>query len=319
VEFSLAMDEALPDQIRLHGGPSRQERLFGAGIGIVLLLFGQAELGILTFVIMAIGASFLCRAAFATDVLWSISQNGVLIGRGRPFGRPQTRVIRRADITEMQVQSDKAVATNFHISFTLASGDCLLSPPIAEITRVDETSKLIAELLRLPRGNPPANPLDAANAEIRIGKPVRKEVGSRTRIITLILAGLCTIPYAYNFWNDLPLSIGEIIFLPVGLAVAVVIFRCAHALAGTSWIVRQGELRVERMSRGGEPTADTISGPEVESIAIECPPEGDYLVRIKLCGGRTFRSPQIGTQAQARAVSDEIVRRLGIAPEKVRR
>lgn len=314
------MDKAIPEnQIRLRSGYTLPERLFGAAVGFVIFLFGGTESGIPAFVAMAIGSGILCYAALATDVLWSISWDRIVIGTMRPFRRPQTRTIKRDDIAEMQVQNDKGVATDFRILVRLVSGDCLLSPPIAEITRVHQTSELIADLLALPRGNPPANPLDAANAEIRIGRPVGKAVGSKTRILTLIIAGLCTIPYAYKFWNDLPLSTGEIIFLPVGIVVAVVVFRYAHALAGTSWIVRQGELRIERISRGAEPTADTISGPDVEVIAIECPPEGNYLVRLDLRSGRTFRSPEIGTQAQARAVSDEIVRRLAIAPEKVRR
>ncbi|MHC2623142.1 hypothetical protein ACVIW2_005174 [Bradyrhizobium huanghuaihaiense] len=315
-----AMDEATRgDKIHLRGGPSLQERLLGAGFGIAALFFADAESGVSTFVSIAIGAAILGYAALATDVLWSISANGIVIGRMRPFGRPQTRVIRRDDIAAMQVQSDKTDATDFRILLRLSSGDCLLSPPIAEVTRVSETNNMIADLLRLPHGNPPANPMDAANTEMRIGNPVRKAAGSRTRILALIIAGLCTIPYAYKFWSGLPLSTGEMIFPAVGLVIAFAVFRYAYALAGTSWIVRQGELRIERMSRGAVPTADTISGSDVEAISIECPPEGNCLVRIELRSGKKLWSPEIGTQAQARAVSDEIVRRLGIAPEKVRR
>jgi hypothetical protein len=315
-----AMGEATREnKIHLRGGPSLQERLLGAGFGIAALLFAAAESGISAFVPTAIGATILGYAALATELLWSISANGIVIGRMRPFSRPQTRVIRRDDIATIEVQNDKTDATDFRISLKLTSGDYLLSPPIAEITRVSETSNLIADLLRQPRGNPPANPLDATNAEMRIGAPVRKAVGARSRILTLIIAGLCAVPCASKVWNGLPPSIGEMILLPVGPVIAFVVFRYAHVFAGTSCVVRQGELRIERMSRGCVPTADAISGPDVEAIAIECPPEGNYLVRIELHGGKKLYSPEIGTQAQARAVGDEIVRRLGIAPEKVRR
>jgi membrane protein implicated in regulation of membrane protease activity len=307
------------NQIGLYGGPSFQERLIGAGIAVAILLFARAELAIVSFLMMAIGAAILCRATFAVYERWTISRNQVLIKKTRPLARPQIRVIRSDEVSEIQVHSDRARAERFRIVVKLASGEQLTSPPIADITRVHQASRRIAELLGVPRDKAPDNPLDAANAEIRIGSPVRKAVGTDTRIITSIIAGLCTIPYAYKFWNGLPLATAEIIFLPIGIVVAFLLFRYAYSLAGTFWIVRHGELRIERLSRDGEPVADTITGLDIETILIEPPDEGEYFVTVELRSGKKMRSPEIGSKPETQAVSDEIVRRLGIAPERVRR
>ncbi|MDH2344804.1 hypothetical protein [Bradyrhizobium sp. SSUT77] len=316
----VAMDDKAPEnQVRLCSGLSRPERLLGAGMGIALVLFGRAELAIVTFLLIAIGLVIIYKAAFSIDECWSITRNRIFIGRAHPFGRLQTKVIERNDIAEMQVRSDRGRPERFAVSLKLASGDQLTSPPIAEITRVNEISCRIAELLGTPRSIPPANPLDAVNAEIRIGEPVRQFPRTEARIVILVIASLCAMIYAHRLWKDLSLSLPEMILLPIGFAVAFVVFRYAHRFADTSWIVRHGELRIERLSSDGKLSIDTITGRDVESIAIKRPDDGNYLVVVELRNGKKIYSAEIGTETETRAVSDEIVRRLGIVRERVRR
>ncbi|WP_249151643.1 hypothetical protein [Bradyrhizobium liaoningense] len=196
----------------------------------------------------------------------------------------------------------------------------MISPPFPEVTHIHETTAHIAEQLGVPDIVPPANPLDATNAEIYLGEPVRPAVGHDIQIKTLIIASLCTIPYAYKFWNDLPLATGEIMFSIVGPIVAFVFFRYAYRLAGTFWVVGHNEIRVERLSREGKPYVETIAGRDVQAIELEYGHSDDtrYVVKIDLVSGQKLRSPDVGTLDETRAVAAEIVRRLAIAPEKVR-
>jgi hypothetical protein len=324
-----AMDEATREsEIRLRKSLSRQDRLLLAGFAAAVLLFGVLGLAnwsdsvIAAPIALILGILMLCQTGFGADVLWTIRQDGVLIEEATPLGRRRTRFIRRETISAAEVGHDKANSTRFQLSILLASGDRLTSPPIAEVTRIAEISRRITELLGTADGNPPANPLDATNMEMQIGEPIRKAIGTDQRIITLIIAGLCTIPYAYKFWNGLPLATAEIIFVPVGTVVAFLAFRYAHTSAGTFWIVRHGELRVERLTRDGKPFMDTITGGDVDSIAVERDSKTEeerYVVRIDLLSRQKFLSPGIGTLDETRAVATEIASRLGVASERLRR
>ncbi|EJN11456.1 hypothetical protein PMI42_05226 [Bradyrhizobium sp. YR681] len=314
-------DRETENQVRLRSSHSRQERLLGAGIGIALLLFSRGELAIVSFLLIAIGLVFIYKATFDADELWTIALDMVVVERKWPFSQQSVRFIRREDISKIRIDRDKTNQTCFRLTLQLTSGDRLTSPPLPEITHVRETTAEIAEQLGIVDIDPPANPLDATNAEIRLGEPVGPAIGRGTRIITLIIAGLCTIPYAYKFWNGLPLAIGEIIFLFVGPVVGFLFFRHAHTSAGSFWIVRQGELRVERLTRDGQPRVDTITGGDVDSISIERDSRAEeerYVVRVDRVGKQKFLSPGIGTQDETRAVAAEIALRLGVAPERVR-
>jgi len=317
-------------EIRLQKNTTLQDRLVLAGFAAVALLMSVcglatwAESGfaqdVAALVALVIGVLMLCHAAFGADELWTIALDMIVIEKTRPFRQPRIRFIRRGEISDIRIDQDKANPAHFRLALRLNSGDRLTSPPL-QITHVRETTAQIAEQLSVADIDPPANPLDAANTEMKLGDPVRPAIGRDIRIITLIIAGLCTIPYAYRFWNGLPLAISEIIFLIVAPVIGFLLFRYAHTSAGSFWIVRHGELRVERLTRDGQPRVDTITGDDVDTIAIERDSKTDeerYVVRIDLVGKRKFLSPGIGTRDETRAVATEIALRLGIAPERVR-
>ncbi|WP_027542252.1 hypothetical protein [Bradyrhizobium sp. WSM2254] len=318
-------------EIRLHKNTPPQDRLVLAGFAAFVLVLSVcglatgAESGyaqdLAALIGLVVGVLMLSEAAFGADELWTIAMDMVVVKKSRPFGQPNVRFIRREEISEIRIDRDKANPTCFRLALRLTSGDRLTSPPLPEVTRVSETTAQIAEQLGVVDIDPPANPLDATNAEMQLGEPVRPAIGRDIRIITLAIAGLCTIPYTYKFWNDLPLATGEIIFLLVGPVVAFLFFRYAHTSAGSFWIVHQGELRVERLSRDGGPCVDTITGSDVDTIAIERDSKTEderYVVRIDLLSRQKFLSPGIGTLDETRAVAAEIALRLGVASERVR-
>ncbi|PDT81916.1 hypothetical protein CO669_34820, partial [Bradyrhizobium sp. Y36] len=268
---------------------------------------------------LLVGAGFVVGIMLAPAVVWIITPDEILIGQERPFGKLRTRIVAKGDIAELQVRGDRGHPERFAIFLKLASGDQLTSPRIAEITRTNETSRRIAELLGTSLTVPPANPLDATNAEIRIGDPVRKSGREEVRMGILVFASLYTILYAYMLWKDSSPSLPTVILPLIGYVVAFLLFQSAHRFAGESWIVRHGEILIERISRSGELSADAITDRDIESIFVNQPDEGSCSVAVNLRSGKTMHSPNIGTETETQAVSDEIVRRLGIAPEKVRR
>ena len=69
----------------------------------------------------------------------------------------------------------------------LASGDVLISPPLPDITRVNETAATVAGLLGLPNVDPVDNPLDAGTSEITLGSPVSLYVGRIVRMAVPVL------------------------------------------------------------------------------------------------------------------------------------
>jgi hypothetical protein len=323
------MDDAIPrTEIRLREGSTIAKRLVTVGFAAVVTLFfapgllasDTLEIAISVFALLS-GTAFILSVMFTPAVVWIITPDQILIGRQRPFGHLRTRIVAPDEIAGLQVKTDKTTATRFHLTFTLVSGERLTSPQIPDVTHVHETVGQIAAQFQLPDVEIPANPLDASNAEMRLGEPAEPTAGRDIRIITLIIAALSTLPYAYKLWSGQEPGLIEIIFLPAGAIAAVAFYRYAHLLGGTVWIIRQGEIRIERMSRNGVPRADTIAGGDIETIAVERSGRSEderYIVAIRLLSGKRLRSPRIGSENEARAVGAEITRRLGIEPQKSR-
>ncbi len=325
-------DATTGSEIRLRKNTSSEGRLLGAGFATVVLFIsvcglatwarnGYAEV-IAVLVGLVIGVLMLYEAAFGADELWTIALDMIVVESTRPFGRPNVRFIRREEISGIRIDRDRANPTWFRLALQLTSGDRLISPPFPEVTHVRKTAAQIAEQLSVLAIDSPVNPLDASNLEMRIGEPARKAPGTFQRIMILIIAGLSIIFYAFKYWNGLTLATAEFIFVPIVAVIALLSFRYAHTSAGAFWIVRHGELRVERLTRDGKPIVDTITGSDVATIGLERDSRSEeerYVVRIDLLSEQKFLSRGIGTKAETQAVSDEIARRLGIAPERVRR
>ena len=323
------MDDAIPNtEIRLREGSTIAKRLITVGFAAVVTLFFAPgllasdclEIAVSLFALLA-GTAFIISVMFTPAVVWIITPDQILIGQQRPFGRLRTRSVAPGEIAGLQVKTDRSAVNRFHLTFTLVSGERLTSPPISDVTHVHETVARIATQFRLPDVELPANPLDASNVEMRLGEPTEPTAGRDIRIITLIIAALCTLPYAYKLWSGQTPGFIEIIFLPAGAIAAAAFYLYGHLLGATFWIIRQGEIRIERMSRNGAPRTETISGGDVETIAVERGGRSEderYIVAIRLSSGKKLRSPHIGSESEARAVGAEIVRRLRLEPQQSR-
>jgi hypothetical protein len=320
------MDDATTsNDIRLREGSSIAQRLVIAGFAAIVALcftpglFAHDVLELIISVLaLLLGAAFIGGVMLAPAVVWIITPNEILIGRQRPFGRLRTRIIAKDEISQLQVQGRKASTTRFHLAFTLTSGERLTSPPISDVTHVRETVVRIAAQFGVPNVEAPANPLDAANSEMHLGEPVEPFSSRDIRIVALIVAGLSVVPYAYKLWRGLSPSLLDIMLLPIGAVAAFAVHRYANLVTGAFWIIRQGDIRVERLSGDGKLRADQIEGRDVEAITVERRgrSEDEHCgVVIRLRSGQKFRSPRIGSRNEARAVGAEIVRRLEIAPQ----
>jgi len=251
-------------------------------------------------------------------VVWIITANEILIGRQSPFGKLRTRIVAKDDITALQVPGSKRVKARFQLVFTLASGERLTSPPISDVTHVRDTVARIAAQFEVPNVEEPVNPLDASNPEMHLGEPLEAFPTRDIRIVSLIVVALSAVPYAYKLWRGWPPSHVDILLLPLGVLAAFAVHRYANLLTGALWIIRERDIRVERLWGDGTPRADHIAGPDVKTITVERRGRSEdehCIVVIRLHSGRRFRSPRIGSRVEARAVGTEIVRRLGIAAE----
>jgi hypothetical protein len=323
------MDDATTsNDIRLREGSSIAQRLVIAGFAAIVSLcftpglFAHDVLELIISVLaLLLGAAFIGGVVLAPAVVWIITPNEILIGRQRPFGRLRTRIIAKDEISQLQVQGRKASTTRFHLAFTLASGERLTSPPISDVTHVRETVVRIAAQFGVPDVEAPANPLDAANPEMHLGEPVEPFSSRDIRIVALIVVGLSAVPYAYKLWRGLSPGLVDIMLLPIGAVAAFAVHRYANLVTGAFWIIRQGDVRVERLSGDGKLRADHIEGRDVEAITVERRGRSEdehCVVVIRSRSGQKFRSPRIGSRQEARAVGAEIVRRLGIEPENNR-
>jgi hypothetical protein len=320
------MDRAATrDEVRLRKGSSLKDRLFRASLGVLVLLF--AVPGIVTWdwadqlpsltalLALPLGGFLIVVAALESNVAWIITSDGIMIGEQRPLGHVRKRLIRADDVVELQLRK-ASIANPYHFSIAckLASGELLISPPLPDVTRVNETSAMVARLLGLPGIAAVDNPLEATKAAMRLGKPVKPARGRAVRICVALVAIVCALLFAAALWQDDVFSAQAIVLGSLGLIVALGFTKYAHRLAGTCWIIRHGEIRVERIALSGRYRTDTIGGGDVESIDIERGnSKGDrHVITIRLRTGPRFRSPDIAGDDQAGAIRAEIIRRLKI-------
>ncbi|RXH06977.1 hypothetical protein EAV90_00070 [Bradyrhizobium vignae] len=321
-----AMDDTPShSDIRLREGSSIAQRLVMSGFAVAVALcftpglFTQDILEIfISVVALLVGAGFVVGIMLAPAVVWIITPNEILIGRQSPFGKLRTRIVAKDDITGLQVPGSKRVKARFQLVFTLASGERLTSPPIADVTHVRDTVARIAAQFEVPNVEEPVNPLDASNPEMHLGEPLEAFSARDIRIVSLVAVALCAVPYAYKLWRGWPPTHVDILLLPLGVIAAFAVHRYANLVTGAFWIIREGDIRVERLWGDGTPRADHIEGHDVKTITVERRGRSEdehCIVTIRLRSGRRFRSPRIGSRVEARAVGTEIVRRLGIAAE----
>jgi hypothetical protein len=264
------------------------------------------------------GAAFVGAVMLTPAVVWIITADEILIGKQRPFGKLQTRVVAKDDITGLQVPGSKTAKARFQLAFTLASGERLISPPLSDVTHVHETVARIAAQFDVPDVEAPVNPLDASNPEMRLGDPLEPFSQRDIRIAALIVVALSAAPYAYRLWRGLSPQWIDYSLLPLGVIAAFGVYRFANLVTGAFWIVREGDIQVERLWGSGQPRLDQIEGPDVKTITVERRGRSEdehCIVTIRTRAGRRYRSPRIGSRNEARAVGAEIVRRLGIGAE----
>lgn len=323
------MDDATTsNDIRLREGSSIAQRLVVAGSAAAVALcftpglFTHDTLEVIISVIaLLLGAAFIGGVMLAPAVVWIITPDEILIGQQRPFGKLRTRIVAKDDIAGLQVLGNKAAKARFQLAFALASGERLTSPPISDVTHVRDTVARIAAQFNVPDVEAPSNPLDASNPEMRLGEPLEPFAARDIRIVALIAVALSAVPYAYKLWRGLSPSHVDILLLPIGAIAAFAVYRYANLVTGAFWVVRQADIRVERLWGDGSLRADHIEGRDVKTITVERRGRSEdehCIVVIRLHSGRRFRSPRIGSRLEARAVAAEIVRRLGIAPESNR-
>lgn len=320
------MDDApTSNDIRLREGASIAQRLIKAGFAAAVALCFTPGLFthdttevVISVVALLVGAALIAGVMLAPAVVWIITADEILIGHQRPFGRLHSRVIPKDQITALQVSGSRSAKARFQLTFTLASGERLTSPPISDVTHVRETVARIAAQFDVPDVEAPANPVDASNPEMYLGEPIAPFSSRDIWIVAAITAVLCAVPYAYKLWRGLPPGWLDITLLPVGAIAAFAVYKLANRVTGAFWIVRENDLRIERIWGDGSPREDHIEGRDVKAISVERRGRSEdehCLVQIRLQSGRRFRSPRIGSRLEARAVGTEIVRRLAIAPE----
>lgn len=318
------MDAAAnPVEVRLRKGSSLRERLVWAGSGAAVLLilvpglvtwasggppfvaaFGAAPLGL-----FLIGV-----AALERNVAWIITQGGILIGEQRLLGPVHKRMIDNHDLANVSVRRNRfSYPTSFSLACELASGDVLISPPLPDITRVNETAATVARLLGLPDFAPVRNPLDAGNAEIVLGSQAGLNLVRALRMIVPVLAGSWILLFLVALRiGESKLALG--LLLPLAAIAAFALYRSAHRLAGALWVIRPGEIRIERIAWNGRRQVETIGADDIAAIEVDKPDSeaGTRTVSIRLHTGRTFRSPTKHDEKGARAVRAEIMRRLNV-------
>ena len=320
------MDDATTStDIRLREGASIAQRLVMAGFAAAVALCFTPGLFthdivevIISTLALLVGAGFVVGIMMAPAVVWIITPDEILIGHQRPFGKLQTRIVSKDEIAGLQVPGGKRLKARFQLVFTLVSGERLTSPPISDVTHVRDTVAQIAAAFDVPNVEEPVNPLDASNPEMHLGEPLEAFSARDTRIVALIAIALSAVPYAYKLWRGWPPTHVDILLLPLGALAAFAVYRYANLVTGAFWIIRQGDIRVERLWGNGTPRADHIEGQDVKTITVDRRGRSEdehCIVTIRLRSGRRFRSPRIGSRLEARAVGTEIVRRLGIAAE----
>jgi hypothetical protein len=314
------MDTAASEgEVRLRKGTSLNERLVLAGIAVVVCLIalpGLAHLandqwlGIGALFALLFGCLLLGAALFDRNVVWIVTSGEILIGEQRPFGKLHRRSIRDDELSGMRLRRSIGKSVEFTLVFETGSGDTLTSPPLPDVTQVQRTIMQIAQLLQLPAPELIENPLDAANAGIRLGKPVSSKRVQAYRALLVLLACSLAIPLIFALWSGKLSGFG----IAVGSFGAIVAFLLTRYLyrASGCWIVHDGDLRIERLALKGTIEAITVGGDDVMYIDVESGGRrgSHYVIAIRLHSGRKIRSPVLVGKDQTRAVQAEITRRL---------
>jgi hypothetical protein len=313
------MSTAGENEIRLRKGTSLNERLVLAGIAIVVCLIalpGLAHLandqwlGIAALFALLFGCLLLGAALFDRNVVWIVTPGEILIGEQRPFGKLHRRSIRDDELSGMRLRRSLGKSVEFTLIFETGSGDTLTSPPLPDVTQVQRTIAQIAQLLQLPAPELVENPLDAANAGIRLGKPVSSKRVRAYRALAVLFACSLAIPLIFALWSG-KLSTFGIAVGSFGAIMAFLLIRHLYRASGC-WVVHNGDLRIERLSLKGTIEAIALGGEDVVCIDVESGGRraSHYAIAIRLQSGRKIRSPVLVGKDQTRAVQAEITRRL---------
>ena len=311
------------NEVRLRKGTSLNERLVLAGIAVILCLIalpGLAHLandqwlGIAALFALLFGCLLLAAALFDRNVVWIITPGEILIGEQRPFGKLHRKSIGDHDISGMRLRKSIGKSVEFTLVVETLSGDTLTSPPLPDVTQVQRTTLQVARLLQLPAPALVENPLDAANARIRLGKPVSSRRVRAYRALVALLACSLSLPFIYALWSG-KLSALWIAVWSLGAIMAFVLIRYLHRTSAF-WIVHDGAIRFERLSLIGTTETDMVGGDDVERIDVESGGRrgSHYVIAIRLRTGKKIRSPVLVGKDQTRAVQAEIIRRLGLNP-----
>jgi hypothetical protein len=315
------------NEVRLRKGTSLNERLILAGIAVILCLIalpGLAHLandqwlGIAALFALLFGCLLLGAALLDRNVVWIVTPGEILIGEQRPFGKLHRRLIRDDEISGMRLRKSIGKSVEFTLVVETLSGDSLTSPPLPDVTQVQRTTLQIAWLLQLPAPELVENPLDAANARIRIGKPVSsKRVRAYRALIVLLVCSL-SLPFIYALWSGELSALGIAVW-SLGAIMAFVLIRYLRRTSAF-WIVHDGAIQFERLSLKGTTETDTVGGDDVERIDVESGGRrgSHYVIALRLRTGKKIRSPVLVGKDQTRAVRAEIVRRLGLNPSSTR-
>ena len=170
----------------------------------------------------------------------------------------------------------------------------------------------IAQLLQLPVPQLTENPLDAANAAIRLGKPVSaRRLWAFRALVGLTVCSL-VVPPAFALWSGNLSGLGVAVW-SFSAIVAFLLTRYFYRASGC-WIVRNGGLRMERLALTGTIEVISAGGADVADIDIESGGRrgSHYALAARLHSGRKVRSPVLVGKEQTRAVQAEIIRRLGL-------
>ena len=179
------MDTAAnPDEVRLRKGSPLRERLVRAGAGALVLLILVP--GLLTwasggpplaaaFWAAPLGLFLIGVAALERNVAWIITRDGILIGEQLPLGQVHKRLIDNHDIADVRVRKNRfSYPASFSLACRLASGNVLISPPLPDITRVNETSAsgcAIARPSRCPTRRQPPRCRERRDHPRLVGQP----------------------------------------------------------------------------------------------------------------------------------------------------
>jgi hypothetical protein len=311
------------NEVRLRKGTSLNERFVLAGIAVILCLIavpGLAHLandqwlGVAALFALLFGCLLLVAALFDRNVVWIITPGEILIGEQRPFGKLRHKSIRDDEISGMRVRRSIGKSVEFAVVVETVSGDTLTSPPLPDVTQVQRTTLQIARLLQLPAPELIENPLDSANARIRLGKPVSSKRVYAYRALVVLFACSLSLPFAYALWSGKLSALGIAVW-SLGAIMAFVLIRYLRRTTAF-WIVHDGAVSFERLSLFGMTDADEVGGDSVERIDIESGGRrgSHYVIAIRLRTGKKIRSPVLVGKDQTRAVRAEIVRRLGLTP-----